>query len=224
MSVQPIEIWGHKTAPNPWKVRIILDELDLPYTVHDLEFPEAKSESYLKICPNGRLPAIKDPNTGLTLWESDAIILYLVEQYDKTGKISVKEGTEKYLALQWTIFQASGQGPYFGQLAWFAKFHSEKLPSAIDRFVKEAERITAVLDKAVSGTGWLIGDRCTFVDLSFVTWAMVARRLFKELGKEDDLKKFPNHEKWLENMSAREPVRKNLAIIKKERNAQGFDE
>ncbi|KAF2237708.1 glutathione S-transferase [Viridothelium virens] len=222
MSVQPIEIWSHNSAPNPWKVRIILDELSLPYTVHDVDFPEAKSESYLKICPNGRLPAIRDPNTGLTLWESDAIILYLVDQYDRTGKISYKDGTEKHLSLQWIIFQASGQGPYFGQLAWFAKFHSEKLPSAIDRYVKEIERVTAVLDKAVSYTGWLVGDRCTFVDLSFVNWAMVARRLFKELGKEDELKKFPNHEKWIEKMSSRESVRYSLDSIREARLAQGL--
>ncbi|KAI9694053.1 MAG: glutathione S- transferase, nitrogen catabolite repression regulator [Bathelium mastoideum] len=165
---------------------------------------------------------MKDSNTGMTIWESAAIIMYLIEQYDKDGKISYLEKNEKYQSLQWLMFQVSGQGPYFGQATWFQRFHPEKLPSAIDRYVKEIERVVGVLDKAVSITGWLVGDRYTFADLSFVTWAVVAEGLFGELGRPDDLKNFINYDKWLNNMKKREAIRKNLELMAEGRAAHGL--
>lgn len=69
MSLKPVEIWAHWGAPNPWKVCMILEALNLPYSLHYLEFSEVKTEQYLELTPNGRLPTIQDPNTGLTLWE-----------------------------------------------------------------------------------------------------------------------------------------------------------
>lgn len=69
MSIEPIEVWGHWGAPNPWKVVIVLEALALPYTIHYLELNEVKMDSYLKLTPNGRLPTIHDSNTSLTLWE-----------------------------------------------------------------------------------------------------------------------------------------------------------
>lgn len=69
MSITPLELWGHWGAPNPWKVCTILESLDVPYSLHYLEFSEVKQESYVAVNPNGRLPTLKDPNTGLTLWE-----------------------------------------------------------------------------------------------------------------------------------------------------------
>ncbi|KAI0174447.1 thioredoxin-like protein [Pestalotiopsis sp. NC0098] len=137
MTLQPIELWGHWGAPNPWKVVIILEELKLPYKIHKLELTEVKSDDYVKLNPNGRLPTILDSNTGITLWESGAIIAYLIDHYDKNGDISFDTTPEKYLTKQWLAFQISGQGPYYGQAIWFARFHPEKLPSAIDRYVNE---------------------------------------------------------------------------------------
>lgn len=104
-SLKPIVTYG-KAGPNPPKIIMILEELGLPYEAKDISFPELKQEAFLKINPNGRMPAIHDPNTGLTLWESGAIIEYLVEKYDTEHKISFEAGTlESYHAKQWLFFQ-----------------------------------------------------------------------------------------------------------------------
>lgn len=113
-SLKPITLYSHAAGPNPWKVAIILEELGVPY--HNV-FPKVKEEPFLSINPNGRVPAIEDPNTGITLWESGAIITYLIDNYDKDEKISYKSTPEKYLSDQWLAFQISGQGPYFGQVS-----------------------------------------------------------------------------------------------------------
>lgn len=75
MSVQPLELWGHWGAPNPWKVCTVLEVLNVPYNVHFLELAEAKSDDYLRLNPNGRLPTLKDANTGLTLWEVSMVLI-----------------------------------------------------------------------------------------------------------------------------------------------------
>lgn len=99
--------------------------------------------------------------------ESDAILLYLVDTYDREHKISVSDVNEKYTQLQWLFFQASGQGPYFGQLGWFAFFHQEKIPSAIERYKNEVKRVLSVLDGVLSKQSWLVGGKPTIADLSF---------------------------------------------------------
>ena len=109
--------------------------------------------------------AIEDPNAGITLWESAAIIQYLIEQYDKDHKLSYDTLKERHLCNQWLAFQISGQGPYFGQLSWFSFLHPEKLPSAIERYAKEMKRVLGVLDGALEGKQWLVGDKMTFADL-----------------------------------------------------------
>lgn len=131
MSIQPIKLWGHWGAPNPWKVCMVLEALSLPYDIHFIELNEVKNENHVKLNPNGRLPTMEDPNTGLVLWEvgepfendeavrcvgcyadggeqSAAIIQYLVDQYDGERKISYESVPEKYLTQQWLAFQISG--------------------------------------------------------------------------------------------------------------------
>lgn len=111
-NLQPIKVWG-AGGPNPPKVGYLCEELGLPYDVVDIAFADLKQPGYLAINPNGRIPAIHDPNTGLTLWESGAIVEYLVEKYDTERKMSFEPGSvEANLARQWLFFQCSGQGPY----------------------------------------------------------------------------------------------------------------
>jgi glutathione S-transferase len=111
-SIKPITIHG-KHGPNPPKVRMVCEELGLPYELNDVQFADLKKPEFLKINPNGRMPAIHDPNTDLTLWESGAIIEYLVEKYDTENKLSFASGsTDAYLAKQWLFFQVSGM--YWG--------------------------------------------------------------------------------------------------------------
>ena len=97
----------------------MLNELNLPYETEIKDFSELKTPTFEALNPNGRVPALEDPNTGLTLWESGAIIEYLLDTYDKTNALGYISPKEKYQAKCWMHFQMSGQGPYYGQRAWF---------------------------------------------------------------------------------------------------------
>ncbi|KAI1823613.1 glutathione S-transferase [Xylaria intraflava] len=215
-SLKPITVWGHSAGPNPLKVRMILEELDIPYENLLLEFHEMKEEAFLKVNPNGRVPAIHDPNTGLTLWESSAIAEYLVEQYDKDHKISYTTFPENYLIKQWLAFQISGQGPYYGQGVWFLLFHHEKLPSAIERYWKEAERVRSVLElhfsrRAEEKRGeksgdedlWLVGDKCTVADLCWFMWEQIGGFIMERTGFLIEKGKYPRYEAWYAKLEAR---------------------
>jgi glutathione S-transferase len=117
-NLKPITLYGHIMGPNPPKVAMILRELNIPFEVSPVALNEIKLPPYLAINPNGRLPSVYDPNKDLTLWESGAIIEYLISEYDHENKLSFPAGSkEDYLCRQWSYFQASGQGPYYGQ-AW----------------------------------------------------------------------------------------------------------
>jgi glutathione S-transferase len=119
--VKPINLWG-RVGINPSKAKLILEELDLPYEAVSVSFMNVKEPSYVAINNNGRLPSTHDPNTDLTLWESGAIIEYLIETYDKDHLVNLAPGTNKsFLTKQWLFYRASGQGPYFGQQTWTLK-------------------------------------------------------------------------------------------------------
>ena len=109
-----------------------------------------------------------EPHSHAILRESDAILVYLVDKYDPEHKISAVSEEDKYHQLQWLFFQASGQGPYYGQLAWFLNYHPEKVPSAIERYKNEVKRVLDVLNSVLEKHEWLVGDKCTIADLSFI--------------------------------------------------------
>lgn len=161
-------------------------------------------------------PAIHDPNTGITLWESGAIIEYLIAEYDKEHKISFDSSPDKYYAMQYLHFQMSGQGPYFGQAAWFAFAHPEKIASALDRYFKEIGRVTAVLDGLLSDKEYLVGGKCSYADLAFIPWYQLVPLLGsngtdeqKAMLKLDE--KYPHYAKWMKAMLERPAVKKVLA-------------
>lgn len=137
-------------TPNGWKASICLEEMKLPYTVTHLKFEslEQKSEEYLKICPNGRIPAIVDhENDNFAVWESGAILLYLAE---KTGTLFPVAAKERSIAMQWLMFQMSAVGPMQGQALVFKRNAPEKIPFAIERYMNETKRLYSVLDKRLS--------------------------------------------------------------------------
>ncbi|KAI9067088.1 glutathione transferase Ure2p class [Trametes sanguinea] len=203
--------------PNGWKVMIVLEELGLSYEHKFLDFSkgEQKSPEYTKYNPNGRIPALIDHRANdFVIWESNAIISYLVEQYDPEHKISFDRFEDKIIQLQWLFFQASGQGPYFGQAGWFALFHPEKVPSAIERYQKEILRVFGVLEGVLSKQAWLVGDKCSVADMSFITWtdAAITWPLVKE-GFNFEAE-FPAVAKWHGAMTNRDSVKKVFAIRK----------
>lgn len=209
--MKPITLYGHHAGPNPKKVVMVLEELNIPYDVKLLEFPEMKQPAFEKINPNGRVPAIEDPNTGITLWESGAIIEYLVEKYDERRAISFPPDTpESYHAKQWLHFQATGQGPYFGQAVWFKIHHKEQIQSAIDRYINEIRRVAGVLNEALEGHQFLVNDKCSYVDIAFVPWFEVIPWV---TGDAIDLQKvFPNVDAWLRTLKARPAVITGLGV------------
>ncbi|OSD00751.1 glutathione transferase Ure2p class [Trametes coccinea BRFM310] len=220
-------LYSHKFGPNGWKVAIVLEELGLEYESLYLDFQkqEQKSPEHLKHNPNGRIPTLIDhKNNDFAIWESDAILLYLVEKYDPEGKISVTDFQEKMQLLQWLFFQASGQGPYFGQVGYFKFLHHEPLPGAIERYQKEMMRVFGVLESVLSEREWLVGNKFTIADLSFIPWNIVAvdkPGLLKDYegfhGLEQD---FPAVSRWHNAILVR-PTVKKVYEVKDQVNAEG---
>ncbi|KAF9895020.1 glutathione S- transferase, nitrogen catabolite repression regulator [Aspergillus nanangensis] len=202
MSLKPITLYSHATGPNPWKVVMVFEELGIPYEAKYVPFAEIKDEPFVSVNPNGRVPAIIDPNTGITLWESGAILEYLVETYDKDNKISFKSGSPEYFqAKQWLHFQMSGQGPYFGQAVWFSVYHPEKIESAKERYINEIKRVSGVLNGVLAQSEYLVGNKFSYVDAAFLPWYGIVPRI---TGDAIDLEKdFPHVNAWLNRIQER---------------------
>ncbi|KAJ5112716.1 glutathione S-transferase Ure2-like protein [Penicillium argentinense] len=212
--LKPIKIYGGSFGPNPFKVSIILRELGLPVEEIPTDFSEIKTPDYEALNPNGRLPTIQDPNTEITLWESGAIIEYLIETYDKNQNISFAPGSmEAHHARQFLHFQMSGQGPYYGQAVWFKRYHPERVQSALDRYIKETRRVSQVLERILAHREWLVGDKISYADLAFVSWQNAAKNMLSDVGYDEN--EFPNVASWLERMNSRPVVRE--LIVKQDK-------
>lgn len=205
MSLQPIILYSHGPGPNPWKVVMVFEQLGLPYENKNVEFADMKKEPYESINPNGRVPAIEDPNTGITLWESGAILEYLVETYDKEHTISFAAGTQDhFLAKQWLHFQVSGQGPYFGQAVWFTRYHPEQIESAKERYYNEIRRVSGVMDRVLKDKEYLVGNKWSYADLAFIPWFLVVDFLGISLAE------YPHLQAWLSRQKAKPSVARAL--------------
>lgn len=212
MSLQTLTLWtlrGRASSPNPWKVLMILEELKVPYETKPVDISDLKKEPYESVNPNGRVPALKDPNTGITIWESGAIVEYLVDTYDKQHTISFPPGSKEYYeSKQWLSYQISGQGPYFGQAAWFTAFHPEKVPSAVERYVNEIRRVSGVLNRSLQNKEYLVGGKYSYVDAAFVPWFEMAAIFWpNEMGLKKD---FPHVNAWLNRIKARPAIAKTI--------------
>ncbi|KAJ5467968.1 hypothetical protein N7475_005720 [Penicillium sp. IBT 31633x] len=218
-TIKPIQLYGDFLSPNPLKIRLILAVLEVPFENIEVAFNKIKEPEYLAINPNGRLPSIHDPNTGLTIWESGAIIEYLIERYDtqEPRKLSfTPRSAEAELARSFLHLQTSGQGPYYGQAWWFKNYHAEKIPSAVERYINEAKRVTGVLDGVLGkqkevysedlGDGpWLVGNKMSYADVAFIPWQQAIHVSFVEDGFNID--EFPNEKEWFERMNAVEKIK-----------------
>ncbi|RDX56244.1 glutathione S-transferase C-terminal-like protein [Lentinus brumalis] len=210
--------YTHKMGPNGWKVAFVLEELGLSYeSVYlDINGGEHKRPPFTDINPNGRIPALVDHHNGdFAIWESGAIILYLVDKYDTEKRLSVADEKGRYHLIQWLFFQMSGQGPYFGQAFWFMRYHPEKVPSAVERYQKEILRVFSVLDGVLAKApgGYLVGGKPTVADLSFVPWNNAAMRYaLQGLEGVDIPKQYPAFYAWHQKLVEREHVKKLLAL------------
>lgn len=183
----------------------MLEELGIPYEIRAFRFDDIKKKPFTDVNPNGRVPAIQDPNTDLTLWESGAIATYIAEQYDKDERLSYSSFPERHHVNQWLHFQVSGQGPYYGQAGWFQHLHPDKIPSAIERYSNEIKRVISVIDGVLAAKPadqqWLVGNKMTFADMAFAPWDF---RLTEVLLQTPDQvwENAPHARAWHEKMVA----------------------
>jgi GST-like protein len=207
------------TTPNGVKVSIMLEEIGLPYEAHriDIGKHESWTPDYLSLNPNGKIPAIIDPNgpggKPLALFESGAILFYLAE---KTGRLLPADAARRYETMQWVFFQMAGVGPMFGQLGFFHKFagreYEDKRP--FERYRKESQRLLGVLETQLTGRDWIMDDEYTIADISLLGWVrnLIGSYGAREIVDYDSLKAVPA---WLERGLARPAIQRGLEIPKR---------
>ena len=206
-------------TPNGVKVGIMLEETGLAYEPHriDIMADESHDPAFLALNPNGKIPAIYDPEgpsgAPLALFESGAILLYLA---DKTGQFISADPNTRYETIQWVMWQMGGVGPMFGQVGFFNKFagkaYEDKRP--LERYVNESKRLLGVMDAHLAGRQWFMDDEYTIADISMLGWArnIVGFYEARELVAFDHFKAVPA---WLERGLARPAVQRGLNIPKR---------
>lgn len=204
-------------TPNGWKITIMLEECGLPYNLKPVNIGKGEQfePSFLAISPNNRMPAIVDtePKGGgapISVFESGAILLYLA---DKTGKFIPSDLRGRTHVTQWLMWQMGGLGPMAGQNHHFSQYAPEKLPYAIDRYVKETNRLYGVLNKQLDGKAFICGE-LSIADFAAWPWIVPYERQGQKL--ED----FPNVKRWFEAMQARPGVAKGFAVGRELRESQ----
>ena len=208
-------------TPNGWKISIMLEECGLPYNVKyvNIGTGEQFKPDFLKISPNNRMPAMVDdePLGGgapISIFESGAILEYLA---DKTGKFMPREPRGKYEVLQWLYWQMGGLGPMAGQNHHFNMYAPEKLPYAIDRYVKETNRLYGVIEHRLRDRPFLAGDY-SIADMAAFPWVVPHERQGQKL--ED----FPTSSAGSKRCARARPIIKGLDLGKDRRAQTMSDE
>jgi glutathione S-transferase len=199
-----IDLYTAET-PNGWKISITLEELGLPYTVHALKLSknEQKAPWYLKINPNGRIPAIVDrENDDFAVFESGAIMIYLAE---KTGRLMPQDVKGRSRVIQWLMFQMGGIGPMMGQANVFYRYAPEKIPYAIERYQREVRRLFEVLNTRLADTEYLAGEY-SIADIANWSWVQGYEWSGANIDGLDHLKR------WMETIRARPAVQRGRAV------------
>jgi GSH-dependent disulfide-bond oxidoreductase len=203
-------------SPNGVKASIMLEETGLPYEPHlvDIGNGESHLPEFLALNPNGKIPAIIDPDgpggEPLALFESGAILLYLA---DKSGQFIPADPARRWETIQWVFFQMASIGPMFGQVGFFNKFagrgYEDKRP--LQRYVDESKRLLGVLDGRLDGRRWLMGDDYTIADIATLGWVnnLITFYEARELVAFDG---FAHVAAWLERGLARPAVKRGLRI------------
>ncbi|KAL4963787.1 glutathione S-transferase family protein [Aspergillus stella-maris] len=213
-NLNPLALHAHTTGPNPFKVALVLESLSIPYTVKlwtfDSDDHGVKGPRFLSINPNGRVPALQDPNTEITSWESMACINYLLRVYDRDHKLSALDGSmDLKRAVQidsWTSFLITTLGPMMGQCNWFRHYNAVKNDDAYGRYQAQAYRCFGVLEGQLRSHGageggWILeGAEPSVVDWHFEPWV----RQFEFAGL--DLREYPLVKAWLDRVQTRPEV------------------
>ncbi|WP_158818710.1 glutathione S-transferase N-terminal domain-containing protein [Methylocapsa sp. S129] len=206
-------------TPNGVKVSIALEEIELPYEPHaiDIGKNESWTPEFLSLNPNGKIPAIIDPDgpggKPFGLFESGAILLYLAE---KTGLLLPRGAAARYETIQWVFFQMAAVGPMFGQVGYFYKFAGREIEDKrpLERYRAESKRLLGVLETRLDGRRWIMGDEYTIADISLLGWVrnLIGFYGARDLVAFDDLERVPS---WLDRCLARPAVQRGLEIPKR---------
>lgn len=195
------------TTPNGRKVSILLEELGADYKAHaiDIGKGEQHAPAFLAISPNNKIPAIHDHDTGMSIMESAAIMIYLAEKY---GKFLPSSGRGRTDVLQWLMWQMGGLGPMLGQVHQFVHHNKGVSAYAEERFTKEAKRLYGVLDTQLRDNEFIAGDY-SIADMA--CWPWISRYEWQEV----DLSKYPHIQRWYKQLLAREAVQKGYHVPKR---------
>ena len=195
------------TTPNGRKVSILLEELGLEYNIHPINISKGDQSSpeFLAISPNNKIPAIVERDTGITIMESGAILLYLAEKY---GKFLPSDYTKRTRVLEWLMWQMGGLGPMLGQTHHFLHFNPGKSDYAESRFSRETKRLYSILDKRLDQRDFIC-DEYSIADIA--CWPWVSRYEWQQVQLAD----YPNVQAWYQQLLERSAVQKGYHIPKK---------
>ena len=192
------------TTPNGRKISILLEELGVDYTVHPINIGQGDqmTPEFLKISPNNKVPAIVDNDTGVSVMESGAIMIYLAEKYEK---FLPNDPIKKTAVIEWLMWQMGGLGPMLGQAHHFLHFNPGKAKYAEERYKAEAERLYGVLNSRLEGQDYICGEY-TIADMA--CWPWISRYEWQGIN----LAEFPNVQAWYKRLLAREAVKKGYHV------------
>jgi GST-like protein len=192
------------STPNGRKASIALEELGLEYGVHpiDITKDEQFETEFLKIAPNNRIPAIVDRDTGQTLMESGAILLYLA---DKTGALMPSDPEGRWRTIEWLMWQMGGPGPMLGQVHHFVRFNPGKSDYAEQRYLTEARRLYGVLERRLDGRQFIVDDY-SIADIA--VWPWISRFEWQTI----DLNEFPGVRDWYVRIADRPAVQRGYSV------------
>lgn len=199
-----LDFYFHAT-PNSMKVAVLLHELDLAFKVHPIDIfkGEQHAPEFLKINPNGKVPALSDD--GVTVFDSHAILIYLA---GKHGRFIPAGAVEKAAMLSWLQLVATGLSPFSGQAIHFLHYAPEDIPYAKNRYVRELERHYRVLDQRLGASAWLAGAEYSIADMALWGWAASAGYVFGEKGLED----YSHVARFMQTMAERPAVQRALLL------------
>lgn len=215
----PIDLYYWPT-PNGWKISIALEEMGLPYNVIPVNISKGDQfkPEFLAFSPNNRMPAIIDPNgpdgKPITIFESGAILQYLGR---KTGQFYPADERGRVEVEQWLMWQMGGFGPMLGQNHHFNHYAPEKIPYAIERYVKETNRLYGVLNKRLADREYVAGAY-SIADMAMVGWAKLWER------QSQNIEDFPHVKRWLATLMARPAVERGLAVAGELRNTSNMQD
>mmetsp|Transcript_22376 Transcript_22376/g.48850 ORF Transcript_22376/g.48850 Transcript_22376/m.48850 type:complete len:248 (-) Transcript_22376:219-962(-) len=215
----PLELY-YSPTPNGWKVTIFLEEAGIPYTVvpMDLGAGDQFSDAFLKISPNGRMPAIYDPNMQVSVFESGAIMIHVAENYPEARWLLPVDPLPRAKVLEWLFWVNAGLGPMAGQASHF-KYYAPVLQKSADhrygqnRYIQEFNRLVSVMDHQLGQTGQYLAGPYSVADVAAYPWVKPWKRW---MGKSLEESGYMNVQRWYDSIKARPAEHRGMAVLRKQ--------